>query len=121
MNRLWAEFFGIIRMILVVVFTLFIQTVRFTTWAIKRVALLPSLVFGNEIYGPSLWIFYEGYVYPTLVVALAIFKAGCVFLRIGGEAALAGVAPVIGILKAFRLVDVVQNYHASPKSAEDQV
>jgi hypothetical protein len=121
MNRLWAEFFGLIRLVVVVAFTLFFQCIRFLTWLNKRLFLLPALIVGTESWGPTLWVLYEGYFYPLLVVSLSLVKAGTVFLRIVGDATLALVAPVIGIVRAFRLVEVTQNYHVpAAKSAEHQ-
>ena len=116
MNRLWAEFFGLFRIILVLVFTLFFQAIRFLTWINKRLFLLPTLIIGTEAWTPTLWVLYEGFYYPGLVLGLALAKSGLTIARVVGDSAAHLVTPVVNIVKAFRLVEVNQ-----VKKAEDIV
>ena len=80
------------------------------------IGLLPTLIIGTEAWTPTLWVLYEGFYYPGLVLGLALAKSGLTIARVVGDSAAHLVTPVVNIVKAFRLVEVNQ-----VKKAEDIV
>jgi len=110
MNRAWAEFFGVLRLVLTIVSTLIVQAVRFVAWLFKRIVVVPLLVIGDQIVRPYFFTIYSVAVYPTLVYLLAVFRGLLVFVRYAIDVFNAFVPPIAGILNAFRLVVVNQRF-----------
>jgi hypothetical protein len=110
MNRAWAEFFGLLRLVVVLPVTLIGQSLRFIGWAAKRGVLMPLVVIGDQVFRPALWVIYASYLYPMFVFLLAVLHS----LLVLATTTIASLAtPAIAIIQAFRLVEITNRYDGS--------
>ena len=110
LNRAWAEFFGFLRLLVVLAVTALGQSLRFVGWLFKRAALVPLVVVGDQVLRPLLWVVYGSFLYPVLVFLSAVVRALLVIVRDVVEQLWHAVAPAVSIIRAFRLVEINHTY-----------
>lgn len=80
-NRVWAEFFGFIRLIMTIVSTLVHQALYFFAWITSAFCYIPTQILSDSLLKPVFHLIYSAIIAPMFVLILSLNRAVRVVIK----------------------------------------